>query len=230
MSQSAQERTVTLRLSGVGMGNVYLDAGQGRELARIAREFDAEIEAEVLEGGRQVGERWPDGTIDVKSGSEMAGVKLSQEAKLRLFANGPDAEEALGRLEMELSSRTIPPRPTAKPLDAEDGVDVVERVVRLGPGGKPGDQDYYRGGLWKRPAAVLARIAREFEAEIRLWCGEDGPEEAEVRDPQAPYGARALCGTEPGEPLHLQARGPDAEQALQELGDALENRERLWDE
>lgn len=65
-------------------------------------------------------------------------------------------------------------------------------------------------GMHARPAAVLAAAARRFKSQVRLLRGEQG---ANARS------LTALMALEvgPGQPVRLEAAGPDADEALQAL-------------
>ncbi len=74
-----------------------------------------------------------------------------------------------------------------------------------------------RLGIHARPAAKLAKAANEFESEIKVM--KDG---LEVNG-KSIMGIMMLAAAE-GNVIEVEAKGPDENEALQALGDLIDNR------
>lgn len=68
-------------------------------------------------------------------------------------------------------------------------------------------------GLHARPAAMLARVARQYEAEIQLICGRQVAEDA-----RSIVAILSLAAT-PGSLLTARVRGAEAESAIRAMAD-----------
>lgn len=114
--------------------------------------------------------------------------------------------------------------------------DVVERRVEFADAGG-GRSDYagIHAGFHGRQASEFVKLAKSYDAEIRVSLGGDDWENAKTYgnarngtvDAKSIFGVSRFCGVRPGHPFWIRARGPDAEKAVQALGDALEFRHRF---
>lgn len=103
----------------------------------------------------------------------------------------------------------------------------AERTVRLGPA--PGPPVRVNERFHGRAAARFVRLARTFDAEIRIRSDEDARSRPNGSgNAKSMFGVGPFSGVRPGHPIRLRARGPDAVEAVLLLGDVLENRARLW--
>lgn len=121
-------------------------------------------------------------------------------------------------------------RPRSRdPLDPKEHGHAVERSCTLGDRQTSGRD---KAGLFHGwSVSVFVRIAKRFKADIRVSFAGDaqksGPGRIASVDAKSIFGVSCFSGARPGDRFLLRAKGPDAEKAVQELGDALENRGRF---
>jgi phosphotransferase system HPr (HPr) family protein len=80
-----------------------------------------------------------------------------------------------------------------------------------------------RHGLHARPAMQLVDVANRFQSAISLTKPATDGQQAVVADAKSVMAVITLAAT-PGTQLHLEAEGPDAEQAVAEIATLFERR------
>ena len=80
-----------------------------------------------------------------------------------------------------------------------------------------------RHGLHARPAMQLVELANRFQSAISLTKSAADGQPAVVADAKSVMAVITLAAT-PGTHLHLEADGPDAEQAVEEVGRLFDQR------
>lgn len=135
---------------------------------------------------------------------------------------GDDVEEvaaaARGAARAFLASSQIPHEQTPVPVTAPVGLAVVSDASVASSSGDPADAVEADAvvadpvGLHARPAALFARLAGTFDAEITI----DGADAGSVLEIMA-------LGVHQGQDVHLVARGPQAHEAVSALVKMLED-------
>ncbi|WP_296138082.1 dihydroxyacetone kinase phosphoryl donor subunit DhaM [uncultured Tessaracoccus sp.] len=160
--------------------------------------------------------------------ADMGSAIMGAETAIDLLEAGPDVRVAAAPLVEGLTAALVL---AAAGAEFDEVVDAAERamqakLVALGRDdvatGRPDEEPPPAGhtaeveltnevGLHARPASRMAALTGRFESDVRVRCG-DKP----LVDARSTMSLMAL-GAKQGDVLHLEASGPDAEEALAAL-------------